>query len=121
MILNYIYINFLEYKNECGNSIENSNEQYKIPCYYCRRKFNNDPLGLPICYYPSIYIIKNNSQNLKYSFNYKENTVKLNSNEKERLLHILERTMSLEDTKLFQLENNSNQQQKKENKKPLHL
>lgn len=94
---------------ECKNLNENQLDEQKIPCYYCRRNFNNAPIGLPICYYPSIYIIKNNSQNLKYSFNYKENTVKLNSNEKERLLNILERTSSVSDIVL----NN----QKKENKK----
>jgi hypothetical protein len=84
---------------ECSN--ENISNEQKIPCYYCRRRFNNAPIGLPICYYPSIYVIKNNTQNLKYSFNYKENTVKLNSNEKERLLKILERTSSNNDFNIF--------------------
>ena len=61
-----------------------------IPCYYCRRKFDNYPLGIPIKYYPSLYILNDNSlATSKYSFNYKENTIKLNINEKERLLNIL--------------------------------
>lgn len=68
-------------ESKCENS---------IPCHYCRRNFNNAPLGIPIRYYPSLYVLKNNQlQNSKYSFNYKENTVKLNSNERERLLNIL--------------------------------
>jgi hypothetical protein len=61
-----------------------------IPCHYCRRKFSNLPLGIPIKYYPSLYILSDNSfLSSKYSFNYKENTIKLNKNEKERLLNIL--------------------------------
>ena len=86
---------FLTYPIETQNLDTNSSfQENKIPCYYCRRNFENAPFGLPICYYPSVYIIKNNSQNLKYSFNYKENTIKLNSNEKERLLNILETTQA---------------------------
>ena len=66
------------------------NNNCNIPCYYCRRKFENLPLGIPIKYYPSLYILNDNSlSSSKYSFNYKENTIKLNKNEKERLLNIL--------------------------------
>ncbi len=73
------------------------NNDMNIPCYYCRRVFNFFPLGIPIRYYPSVYILKdvnylkdnNNSHSLKYSFNNKENTVKLNKNEKDRLIKIL--------------------------------
>ena len=61
-----------------------------IPCFYCRRNFENIPLGIPVKYYPSLYILNDNSlQTSKYSFNYKENTIKLNKNERERLLNIL--------------------------------
>ena len=73
------------------------NSNMNIPCYYCRRVFDFFPLGIPIRYYPSVYILKdgnvlkdnNNSHSLKYSFNNKENTVKLNKNERERLIKIL--------------------------------
>jgi len=94
--------NFLE----CSS--DSSHSEYKIPCYYCRRNFNNAPLGLPICYYPSIYILKNNSQNLKYSFNYKENTVKLNCNEKERLLKILGKTDNIHKFNLNEYDTEEN-------------
>ena len=61
-----------------------------VPCFYCRRKFDYIPLGIPIKYYPSLYILIDNSlQTSKYSFNYKENIIRLNKNEKERLLNIL--------------------------------
>ena len=73
------------------------NSNMNIPCYYCRRVFDFCPLGIPIRYYPSVYILKdgnilkdnNNSHSLKYSFNSKENVVKLNKNDKERLIKIL--------------------------------
>ena len=61
-----------------------------IPCFYCRRKFESAPIGVPIKYYPSVYILINNSQLSKYSFNYKENVVKLNKNERKRLIDILQ-------------------------------
>jgi len=67
------------------------------PCFYCRRKFDFVPLGLPIKYYPSIYILNNNYlQICKYSFNYKENSVKLNKNERIRLLEILKNNSNFE-------------------------
>ena len=66
------------------------NHSCNIPCFYCRRKFEHVPLGIPVRYYPSLYILNDNSlQTSKYSFNYKENTIKLNKNERERLLNIL--------------------------------
>lgn len=72
------------------------NNESKIPCYYCRRKFDFVKLGIPIKYYPSIYIIvDNNSQTSKYSFNYKENTVRLNKSEKERILNILQKNKDI--------------------------
>jgi hypothetical protein len=72
------------------NSETSLSNNCNIPCYYCRRKFDNYPLGIPIKYYPSLYILNDSSlATSKYSFNYKENTIKLNKNEKERLLHIL--------------------------------
>ena len=67
------------------------------PCFYCRRKFDFVPLGLPIKYYPSIYILNNNYlQICKYSFNYKENSVKLNKNERTRLLELLKNNSNFE-------------------------
>lgn len=67
------------------------------PCFYCRRKFDFVPLGLPIKYYPSLYILNNNYlQICKYSFNYKENSVKLNKNERTRLLEILKNNSNFE-------------------------
>jgi hypothetical protein len=81
----YNYNIMLDTNNE---SLININTE--IPCYYCRRKFDHYPLGIPIKYYPSLYILNDNSLSTsKYSFNYKENTIKLNINEKERLLNIL--------------------------------
>lgn len=69
------------------NLIDNS---CNVPCFYCRRKFEYVALGIPVRYYPSLYILNDNSlQTSKYSFNYKENTIKLNKNERERLLNIL--------------------------------
>ena len=63
----------------------------QIPCFYCRRKFTKDPLGVPVRYFPSVYLIKNfNSPSLKYACNYKEVTVRLNAREKQRLLQIIE-------------------------------
>jgi hypothetical protein len=68
-----------------------------IPCFYCRRKFNFIPLGIPIKYYPSVYILNNNYlQICKYSFNYKENSVKLNKNERIRLLELLKNNLNFE-------------------------
>lgn len=63
----------------------------QIPCFYCRRKFTKDPLGVPVRYFPSVYLIKHfNSPSLKYACNYKEVTVRLNVREKQRLLQIIE-------------------------------
>lgn len=72
------------------------NNESKIPCYYCRRKFDFVTLGIPIKYYPSIYIIvDNNSQTSKYSFNYKENTIRLNKSEKERILNMIKKNKDI--------------------------
>ena len=66
------------------------NNVCEIPCFYCRRKFDYTPFGIPVKYYPSLYILIDNSlQTSKYSFNYKENIIRLNKNEKERILNIL--------------------------------
>jgi hypothetical protein len=60
------------------------------PCFYCRRKYDFVHLGIPIKYYPSVYILNDNVlQTSKYSFNYKENIIKLNKSERERLIQIL--------------------------------
>jgi hypothetical protein len=67
------------------------------PCFYCRRKFDFLPIGLPVKYYPSVYILNNSYlQVCKYSFNYKENSVKLNKNERIRLLEILKNNSNFE-------------------------
>lgn len=71
-----------------NNSFINAN--IDIPCYYCRRHHNNSSLGIPIKYYPSVYIVNNNNiNNSKYSFNYKENVMKLNTKDKNRLLQLI--------------------------------
>jgi len=83
-----------------------------IPCYHCRRKFDHVPLGVPVKYYPSLYIMIDNSlQTSKYSFNYKENTIKLNNNEKERIINILNNNPNLVYDKICNKDN------KKEGKK----
>ena len=92
------------------NDILNSSTD--IPCYHCRRKFDHVPLGVPIKYYPSLYIMIDNSlQTSKYSFNYKENTIKLNNNEKERIINILNNNPNLVYDKICNKDN------KKEGKK----
>lgn len=78
------------------NSEKFLNNENKIPCYYCRRKFDFVALGIPIKFYPSTYVIIDNSlQTSKYSFNYKENIIRLNKSEKERIINILKKNKEL--------------------------
>jgi hypothetical protein len=86
-----------------------------IPCYYCRRKYNFVPLGIPIKYYPSLYILIDNSLQIsKYSFNYKENTIRLNKNEKDRIVNILQNNPNIVSEK-YERETKE-KEQKKEHK-----
>ena len=36
-----------------------------VPCFYCRRKFDTVPIGIPIDFHPSVYVDKNDPKRIK--------------------------------------------------------